>query len=136
VASGLPQAGEVGWGGGDGQFHGTPLPESRLPSGWFAVSLPLTGPGYREQAKAGDGRSVSGLLVADRRQATRRVPTLHHGQQRAQPAATRMAAARVVRRLGVPPPRRPMPVGTRRADQQQRACKQVCEQCHKQQDEG
>jgi len=41
---------------------------------------------------------VSGLLVADCRQATgRRVHTLHHGQERAQPAATRMAAARVVR---------------------------------------
>jgi hypothetical protein len=79
---------------------------------------------------------MSGLLVADRRQATRRVPTLHHGQQRAQPAGTRMAAARVVRRLGMPPPRRPMPVGARRADQQKRARKQVREHCHKQQDEG
>jgi len=41
---------------------------------------------------------VSGLLVADRRQATGpRVHTLHHGQERAPPAATPMAAARVVR---------------------------------------
>jgi hypothetical protein len=46
-----------------------------------------------------------------------------------------MAAARVVRRLGVPQ-WRPMPVGTRRADQQKRARKQVSEHCHKQQDEG
>jgi hypothetical protein len=137
VAGGLPQAGELGWGGGDGQLHGTPLPERRLPSGWFAVRLPLTGPGYREQAGAGDGRSLSDLLVADRRHATaRRVPTLHHGQERAQPAGTRMAAAGVVRRLGVPPPRRPMPVGARRADQQQRARQQVGEHGHKQQDEG
>jgi hypothetical protein len=80
VAGGSPQAGEVGWGGRDRQLHGTPLPERRLPCGWFAVSLPLTGPGYREQAGAGDGRSVSGLLVADRRQATgRRVHTLPTG---------------------------------------------------------
>jgi hypothetical protein len=41
-----------------------------------------------------------------------------------------------VRRLAVPPPRRPMPVGTRRADQQKRARKQVSEHCHKQQHDG
>jgi hypothetical protein len=46
VAGGLPHAGELGWGGGDGQLHGTPFPESELPSGWFTVSLPLTRPGY------------------------------------------------------------------------------------------
>jgi hypothetical protein len=79
---------------------------------------------------------VSGLLVADRRQATgRRVHTLHHGQERAQPTGTRMAAARVVRRLAVPQ-WRPMPVGTRWADQQKCARKQVSEHCHKQQHDG
>jgi len=57
VASGLPHAGEVGWGGGDRQLHGTPLPERRLPCGWFALGLPLTGSGFREQAKqATEGR--------------------------------------------------------------------------------
>ena len=71
--------------------------------------------------------------LAGLRQAARHA--LHHGQQRAQPAGTRMAA-RVVRRLGVPPPRRPTPVGARRADQQQRARKQVREHGHKQQHEG
>jgi hypothetical protein len=45
VASGAPQAGKVGWGGGDRQLH-TPHPFREChPCGWFAVSLPLTGPG-------------------------------------------------------------------------------------------
>ena len=97
------------------------------------MSLSLTGPGDREQA--GDGRSVSGLLVATAGKPPRRVHTCTTGSA-GQPAGTRMDAARVVRRLGVPPPQRPMPVGARRADQQQRAGKHVGEHGHKQQDEG
>jgi hypothetical protein len=37
-------------------------PGAQAPLRVVAVSLPLTGSGYREQAGAGDGRSVSGLL--------------------------------------------------------------------------
>jgi hypothetical protein len=80
---------------------------------------------------------MSGLLVADCRQATgRRLHNLHHGQGAGTAGGHSRMAARVVRRRGVPPRRRPMPVGTRRADQQQRARKQASEQCHNQQHDG
>jgi AAA domain len=80
-------------------------------------------------APAGSGKTTLLRAWAGR-------PGQAHGQELGQPAATGMAAARIVRRLGVPPPRRPMPVGIRRADQQKRARKHVRKHCRKQQHNG
>ena len=101
------------------------------------ASSPLTGSGYREQAGAGYRRVGVG--------SPRGRPPASHRPPRPQPAPRAGAGTAGSHphgccqgraQLGVPPPRRPMPVDTRRADQQKRARKQVREHGHKQQHDG